>query len=137
MRLTPTARMVRDCRLSTNLATGADGLHFSGVIRLQNMLLTNIVRLEDRNERGRRRPFLDVGPASGLLAFHEAHRANDYESEITRCLNRLYGGCTSRADVIDNYYPRAFLAEAFNALTRAMLFLGFTHEEAVQLAARD
>ena len=41
-------------------------------------------------------------------------------------------GC---ADIVDNHYPRALFAEAFDALAGAVLLFGFAYEEAIQFAA--
>src|SRR5579872_5677226 len=99
------------------------------------MLATNILCCKDRDEWSRRGRFFHVGTALGLLALHQAHHAGDFKTEIKGGFDGLNGRGASGANVIDDYNPRALLAEAFDALPRAMLLFSLANQEALQIAA--
>ena len=64
------------------------------------------------------RGLFDARAALGLLALHQAHHSDDFESEFSGCFNRLDG----RAPVVQTSSTittlRPFFAESFNASDR-------------------
>jgi hypothetical protein len=78
---------------------------------------------------------LDSGASLGFLPLHQAHHAYNFESKFPRSFNGLDRGGSRGADVINDDHPRSFFPKALDALTRAMLFLGFANKKCVDIAA--
>src|SRR5580692_6349897 len=96
---------------------------------------SHIIRGKDRHERRRRRSLLHVWTAVGFFAFHQAHHADDFESELARGFNRLNRRSSSGANVIHDYHSRAVFAKAFDPLTGSVLLLALPDQKAVDLSA--
>src|ERR1700722_1004641 len=73
----------------------------------------------------------------GLFPLHQADHADNFESVFTGGCNGLNRRCSRGADIIHNHHPRTLVAEALNALSRAVLLFGLAHQKAVQFAAYD
>ena len=99
--------------------------------------LFHIVRRKHRNEPCRRSRMLDTKASLCLLAFDQAHDADNLEAKFARSFDGLDRRGSSRADVIDDHYPGALFAKALDALTSTMLFLSLTYQECVDIAAYD
>lgn len=96
------------------------------------MLSAHVIRGKNRDEpRGLGR-FFYVGPPLGFLTFHQAHDTHDFETEFSGGSDRLHGGRTRGANVVDDHDSGAFLPEAFDALAGAVLLLRFADEKAVE-----
>src|SRR5208337_4396182 len=65
----------------------------------------------------------------------QAHHSDNLESEFARCFDGLNRRCARSTDIVHDHDARALLAEAFDALSGAVLLFGLTHKEALQLAA--
>jgi len=99
------------------------------------MFTTNLLSRKDGDERGGRRRFFYIWPATGFLTFDEAHRTHDFKSKFPRGFNRLNGrrpGCTN---IVDDYHPRALFPEALDPLTHAVLLFGFANQESTHFSA--
>src|SRR5579859_836951 len=136
VRVTQGSGIVGHCRPSTNFANRSDRENIRlRVVGLQDVLLTHVVGGEYRNERRRGCGFLHIRAALMFFALHQAHHADDLESEFARGLDRLDRGSAGRADIVDNHDPGAFLVKAFDALSGAMLLFGLAHQESVKFSA--
>src|ERR1700680_1025404 len=76
-----------------------------------------------------------MGTPPGLFALNQAHRAGDFKSKFTGCVDRLNRGSARGADIVHDHHARALLPEALDPLSRAVLLLAFADEKAVNLAA--
>jgi hypothetical protein len=101
------------------------------------MLFSYFVRRENRDEWGGRGGLLYVGTAVRFLTFYQAHCAYNLESEVAGGFDGLHGGGAGGANVVDDDDGSTFFAEAFDALARAVLLLGFADEESVYFATGD
>src|SRR5690349_9329927 len=100
-------------------------------IVLQNVLLTDIVCREYRNEGRRPGGFLHARTTFGLFPLDQAHYSDDFETELARGLDRLYRRCSGRAYVVYDDHTRALFAEAFDALPGAVLLFCFADQKSV------
>src|SRR5271165_5345651 len=107
------------------------------LVFLLQVLSSYVGRGKYRNKRRRRGGFLYIRTPLGLLTLYQAHYANDFESKLTRHLNRLNRRTACGADIVHDHHTRGFFSKAFDPLSRAMLLLSFADEKAVNLAAGD
>src|SRR5689334_17913454 len=91
--------IVRHCRASAKLTNGGHRENRLGIVVLQQVLLAYMPGSEDRDEWSRRGSLLDIGPPFRLFPFHQAHRANDFESEFAGRFDGLDRGRAGGADV--------------------------------------
>jgi hypothetical protein len=99
------------------------------------MHLSHIIRCEDCYKRRRRCSLIHARATVGFFAFHQAHHANDSESEFARGLDRLNRGSSSGANVIHNHHARAFFTKAFDPLAGTVLLLALPNQKTVDLSA--
>src|SRR5580658_8155030 len=102
---------------------------------LSDVLAAHFVGSEDGDKGRGRGGFLYVRTAASFFALDQAHCASDYESEIAGGFDGLDGGGSGGAYVVDDHDARAFFAEAFEALSGAVLFFTFAYQKTVQFAA--
>jgi hypothetical protein len=130
--------IVGDSGASADFARRRNGENAGfGVVGLQDVLLAYVTGGEDGNKRRGCGGFFYVGAALRFFALYQAHDTDDFETEFAGGFDGLDGGCTGGADVVDDYDASAFFAEAFDALSGAVLLFGFAHEESIELAADD
>src|ERR1019366_4234717 len=101
------------------------------------MLFPYLIRREDRDEVGGGGGFFYTGASAGILALDEGHNADHFEAEFAGRFDGLHGGGSGGANIVHDHHPRAFFAEAFDALAGAVLLLRLAHEEAVEGSASD
>src|SRR5581483_6213221 len=101
------------------------------------MFLAHVVGGEDGNKPGGSGGAFNISSATCFFAFHQAHHADDFKSELARGFDRLNGGGAGGADVIHDDHARAFFLEAFDALSCAVLFFRFADEETVHSSTHD
>ena len=99
------------------------------------MLFSNLIRGEDRDKRRRRSSLFNVGAAVSILALHQAHDSDDFESESAGGLDRVDGRAAGGANIVNDDDGRARLAEALNALSGAVLLFRLADEKTVQRTA--
>src|SRR5580700_4841220 len=90
---------------------------------------------EDRNEFCGCCSDLYIWTAAGIFALDQAHGSDDFKTVFAGGFDGLDSGGSGGANIVDDHYPRAFFAEAFDAAAGAVLLLRFAHEEAIQIAA--
>src|SRR5689334_14028228 len=78
------------------------------------MLLAHVPRCKDADETRGRGSLFDVGAALRLLALDQAHHSGNFESKLARGFDRLHRGRAGGADVVDDHYLGALLAEALD-----------------------
>ena len=76
-----------------------------------------------------------VAPMPTTAAQAPTHDSSYIEAKVTRRLNGLNGRRAGGTDIVHDDHARAFFAKAFDALARAVLLFGLTHQESVQRAA--
>ena len=93
------------------------------------MLRSNVISCEQCYEWCRTGRLLNMGPSPGFLPFHQAEHAGDLKTELARYLDGLDGRRSRGADVVDDHHARRLLAEALDALARAMRLFCFAHQK--------
>src|SRR5436190_8438102 len=101
------------------------------------MLLANVVGGKDSNKGRRGGSFLNRITPAGFLPFHQAHRADHLKSEFAGRFDGLHGGSTGGTNVVNDHNPRVLFPKSLDALSGAMLFFSFAHQETIQFSTLD
>src|SRR5216684_3414591 len=101
------------------------------------MFFPYLLSLEHGDEFRGTRGLFHIRSSLCFFALHQAHNADDLESEIAGGFDRLDRGRTGGARVIHDHHMRSLLAEALDALARAVLLFSLSHQKSVKLAADD
>lgn len=104
---------------------------------MQDVFFSHIARCENGDEWRRVGGFFYVGSAVCLFTLHQTHHPNYLESKLASSLDGLHRRSARSADIVDNDYACALLAETLDALSGAMLLFGLAYQEAMQIAADD
>src|SRR5271166_6404709 len=140
MRLAAVPRHIGYCGAAAQFARCSDGEGCghgwrAGVLVSPDVLAAYFVGCADGNEGRGSGGLFDVGTSPGFFALDQAHCAGDLESEIAGGFDGLDGGGSGGANIVDDYYARPFFAEAFDALSGAVLLFGFADQKTVQVSA--